>query len=454
MTAVLDRPVTRIPGQMRAVATEGRRSAAPVLFLAVAVTGVILLFVHPDQWASRWAALAAFLRTELILLVPLCAAVATWQGGRERRRALDDVLHSTSRPGWHPLLATWAALTVAASVGLFVTFAVGSVFVLPYATYAGGGWWWLVVGELPALGSVVALGLAVGRWVPFRAVGLVVAVVLYVGQALPLYNNGPALWLDPVADFGSSGYRLPASTYGLQSLWFGGLTVVLLGLGALASVPVAVRAPTAALVLGVVMAVAGAAPLLAGGYERHVPDAVARRPVCAAGAPRVCVAAVDAYLLDDLTPPARRVLRRLLGISGAPVRAVGDDWTTRKPSRALLLNNLRPNLSGGLLHGTQQWGDPVADAVRQSLSAPACFGRETQPPGWATRWDVESVATGWVLRRTHDPFSPLAPQGVRALAEMTPAAQRAWIARVYATRDRCDLATETALLAEVGILTP
>ena len=37
---------------------------------------------------------------------------------------------------------------------------------------------------------------------------------------------------------------------------------------------------------------------------------------------------------------------------------------------------------------------------------------------------------------------------------MTPAAQRAWIARVYATRDRCDLATETALLAEVGILTP
>lgn len=465
MTAAFDAAVRRAPIATRVTLTEARRSAAPVLFVAVATTGTVLLFVHPDQWVGRWQSLAGYLRLTLILVIPLCAAVGTWQGGRERRRATNDLIAATSRPGWHALLATWAALVVAATVGLLVAFAVGSAFVAPYATYAGGGWWWLALGCVPPVAAAVAFGLAVGRWVPLRVAGLVIAVLLYVVQALPVYlGDGGVMWLDPMIDGTPAYSRLDPGTHALQALWFGGLTLALLAVAALRSVPATRTTALLAAVAGLVPACVGAVPLLTGpGYDRWLPDPAARQAVCAPGTPQVCVAIVDTYLLDDIAPAARRVLNRLSGVPGAPTRAVSAPQGDTPRPDALVLSGLVPNLRGGL-DDSQGRGDPVTDAVRTSVRSRACNESDPVPPGFEQRQVSEQIASHWILQQdpepdtqqpepgaamASDPYAEQAKAGLATLQNLTLQRQRVWVSRVYATRDRCDAETENELLTTV-----
>lgn len=463
MTAVLDAPVRRAPVAARVTLTEGRRSAAPGLFVAVAAMGTVLLFVHPDLWVGRWQPLAGYLRLTLILVFPLCAAVATWQGGRERRRAANDLLAATSRPGWHALLAIWTALVVAATAGLLVTFAVGSAFVAPYATYSGGGWWWLALGCMPPVAAAAALGLAVGRWVPLRIAGLLIAVLLYVAQALPVYlGDAGVMWLDPMIGGVPTDSRLAPGTHALQALWFGGLTLALLAVAALRSVPATRTTALLTAVAGLVPACAGAVPLVAGpGYDRWLPDPAARQAVCAPGTPQVCVTIVDAYLLADVAPAARRVLNRLSGVPGAPTRAVSTPQGGAHPADALVLSGLVPNLRGGL-DDSHSWGDLVTAAVQTSIMSRACNEGETVLPGFEQRILIEQIARYWILQQdpepdpqqpepgtamASDPYAERTRAGLAALQDLTLQQQRAWVGRVYATRDTCDAKTQNELLA-------
>lgn len=439
---MLDTATRRVPAATRVTLIEARRSTAPVLFVTVATTGTVLLFVHPDQWVGRWQSFAGYLRLTLILVIPLCAALATWQGGRERRRATRDLLAATSRPGWHALLTTWTALVVAATAGLSVTFAVGSAFVAPHATYSGGGWWWLALGCLPPVAAAVALGLAVGRWVPLRVAGLPVAALLYVVQAVPGYlTDSPVQGLDPMIDWMPADVRLAPGTHALQALWFIGLSVALLGTAALRSVPVTGRTAPATTVAGLVLACAGAVPLLLGtGDGRLLPDRAAQRRICAPGDPPVCVSAVDAYLLDDMAPAARRVLDRLSGIPGAPTRAVGPPPNGEQPADALVLFGLYPSLWGGL-DDPRRWGDPLVTDPRPDP------GTRPEPDA---RPELGSGNPPSGTTHTTDPHTERIRTGLAALRELTSEQQRAWISRVYTTRNRCDSQTQTGLLAELG----
>lgn len=167
---------------IRPVWFEVRRGSAPVLALATAATGVVNLLLHPDAWVGRWGGPADHLRSDLVLLVPLVAAVACWQGGREHRRGVQELLAGTPRPGWQPLVAAWAALVLAATLGLAVIWAFGVVFVVPHA---GLGWAWIAVVAVVPLAVAAALGLAVGWSIPVRLIGLPFAVLLYLLMVLP-----------------------------------------------------------------------------------------------------------------------------------------------------------------------------------------------------------------------------------------------------------------------------
>lgn len=423
--------------------------------------GTVLLFVHPDVWVGGWQALAGYLRGSLILTVPLCAAVAAWQGGRERRRGTVELLAATPRPSWHPLLVTWATLVVAAAGGLLLTFTVGAAFVAPRATYSGGGWWWLALGCLPPVATAVALGLAVGRGVPLRVAGLLLAVALYVIQGFPLYlHDASVMWLDPVIDRAAAEDSLGLGTHGWQALWFGGLCLAVLAVAAWGSVPVVTRTATPLTAgAGLVLACLGAVPLLAGpGDGRWVADPGARQEVCASGTPRVCVMAVDAYLLPDVVPAARRVLHRLSGVPGAPTRAITAPRRDPWPADALVLSDLTPTLRGGL---DRRWGDPVAQAARSSVLSRACYDG-TEPPGFEQRIVIEEIAGHWILQQdpeppqhppgavvVNGPYTERVEAGFAGLQHLPLPQQRTWIGRVYATRDRCDAATQKALLGVV-----
>ncbi|MEU7172005.1 MULTISPECIES: hypothetical protein [Micromonospora] len=101
-----------------------------------------MLAVHPDDWAGRWAGLANYLRVSMLILCALMIAAGAWQSGRERRRDIDELIASTPRPGWQPLVMAWLAVTVAGVAGLLVAFAGAAVLIAgsrPTPAEAGGG---------------------------------------------------------------------------------------------------------------------------------------------------------------------------------------------------------------------------------------------------------------------------------------------------------------------------
>jgi hypothetical protein len=86
-------------------------------------------------------------------------------------------------------------------------------------------------------------------------------------------------------------------------------------------------AGVAALVVGLVLSVVITPTGLGARYRV---DAAAQRLVCADGTPQVCVTAVHAYELAEVTPAVRRALTLLAKLPDPPTRAV--EWRADAPS--------------------------------------------------------------------------------------------------------------------------
>jgi hypothetical protein len=297
----------------RVVRIDLRRGIAPVAALVIGVVTLTMLFNEVETWAGRWSALAAYLRVAMIALIPLTLAAGAWQGGRDHRRRIGELLASTPRPLWQRSTATWGAVTVGVVAGFLLAAAICAVLVGRVATYSSGGWWWLVVVGVVALAAAAAVGLAAGTLLPWRLTAPVVGLVGYLGLGILTYVGDGRLWLSPAVNAVMDGSYLPVGDHLLQAAWFGLLAASALTLaGSRRRWPAA--APAAlAVAVGVVIATGPT-------DDRWQPDPVARELVCVEGDPEICTTRETEFLLGEFAGAARETLARLDGIDALPDR--------------------------------------------------------------------------------------------------------------------------------------
>ncbi len=386
-----------------------------------------MLAVHPEDWGGRWAGLVNYLRTSLLILCALMVAAGVWQAGRERRRGIDEMVNSTPRPGWQPVLVAWLAVTLAGTVGVLVAFAGAAVLVAPVATYAGDGWWWTLLVGVLALGAATAGGMAVGRLVRLRLAAPVAGLAAYLGLAILTYwDTKSAVWLAPVQVAQAAYQVVPGRVVAWQAGWLLALTVALLALAA--------RRWLAAALAGV-LAVGVAVPIVTGPGPNRLPadpDAVAL--VCTDSGPQVCVARIHAFLLDDVTPIVQPALARIEGIPGAPDRAMDDAARPvdqpQVPGDGTIWLHLdqQATVRGGLAN--QDWLASDLRAVTELNCRYDDHDREDE------RADLTGgLAHAWLFEM---PASPVVP--VDRLYALPMPAQRAWFADYLRAAAACDVA--------------
>lgn len=435
----------------RIVRSDVRRSSAPVLAVALAMTGGWMLAVQQDLWSGRWAGWTSFLRGSLVLTAPLVAAFATWHAARDSRRRTGGLLASTPRPPLSRMLAATAAPMLAALVGLAIPAAVAAVLVGRVATYAGGWWWAEALVTVPALAAAVAVGTLVGSWASWFGTPVLVGTAGFVGLIV-LDTSSRTLvvqWLSPlrVADHWQVA---PGRGAVGQAAWFTGVVLVLLAL--------AVLRPGRERLRGAALLAAGGV-LVAGGIAgfAHLPakadfavDPGATRLVCDGGTPQVCLTRVDAFLLGDVAARVRPAAARLGSVPGGPRRMVqapwpaGEDtpsntdtprWTTELP----LPWDLQATALGRL---NDSWGTSVLDiALQDYLGANVCWPSEvSEGDNAATRVPVAALVHSWAAGTAAGYPEQQAPEAMDRWVRMAAAPapdQRAWVAQALAALHRC-----------------
>jgi hypothetical protein len=300
----------------RIVRTDLRHGTPPLVALLAAVATAWMLAVHPEAWAGQWTGLSTYFRVSLLILLPVMVAGGAWRIGRERRAQLDELLATTPRPEWQPMLAAWMTVTLGGLAGVVVPLAAAMALIGPRATHVGDGWWWTLLVGLVALSTAAALGVLLGRFVPLRLVAPVAGVSVYLGLAVPIYlHESPWTRLSPVIGYAGPADVWPAGYHAWQAGWLVALGAVLFLLAARRWVAAALPGLIA---FGLLMV-----PARAGAdFGEAGTDAGAVALVCTGRAPQVCVTRVHGFLLDEVAAVLEPQLRRLAGVPGAPVRAV------------------------------------------------------------------------------------------------------------------------------------
>src|SRR5215467_11081593 len=139
----------------RILRIELRRSLALWAGLLIAAVGVFVLFASNPPYRS-WLELAVFQRDTMQLTWPLALAAGAWQGTRERRSRVEELLATTSRPRWQRVLPVSAAMAIAVITAYLATFAGATGHLLHLDGYFSYG-----VFPLVAVGAV---GLVAAAW--------------------------------------------------------------------------------------------------------------------------------------------------------------------------------------------------------------------------------------------------------------------------------------------------
>ncbi len=305
--------------------------------------GLALLLAYGDGLAWKitlWVQASVLVRDGLLIIGPALGGAAAWMGGRERRRKMDDLLATTTRPALARRSITWAATAL---WGL-LAYAVAGAYVLALAvrhTDWGGPVAWPMLVGLVAVPAYGAVGYALGSLLPSRFTAPFVAIALLtvpvqVGYGMGANTFGPTTkpsaldalhYLSPVATLDASvwygvrpdvGWPQALFLLGLIGLALGGLALrgergragwgILLTGGVLVVVAVAIllgASPPSAVLLQASHTTNAPFPLLAR-YDRPIPYT----PVCAGTPVPVCVhPAYQSYLAPEV-PVINRLIRR------------------------------------------------------------------------------------------------------------------------------------------------
>lgn len=445
----------------RVLRTEVLRGAAPLAVAAIAVTGVALLIAYPSEWAGRWAGLADSVSAALLVLAPLAATVAAWQAGRERRRRVVDQVQSAARPAWQRVGVTWAAVTLGSCAGLAVVWLAGAALVAPVATYPGRAWGWTLAVAVCGLAVASAFGTLVGRVVPWRLVAPLAGGVMAALLGRALYvgiedDTSGVRWLSPTGEWGDAVTYLGSDLRIWQLVWLAAVTVTLLAAATTrrwwrVAVPAAVS-------------VVAAVPIVTGpGVDRLIADPAAQELVCAPGdGPQVCLSRVNAFLLDEVTTPARDYLTQWDGVAGGYGRAVDDTSRQWQPGRiqpdgtAYLYLGRLITWTGGLNELTS-YNENIYSALADATVA-VDTGSCTMPGSADAPWEAGWIAAQWAgahpyanmqVRGEGPEVEPHRDPRADRVAALNDAERRAWLGRFLEARDNCDTALFAELLREL-----
>lgn len=305
---------------------ETRRNIG-LLVLPVVVAIMVVVVLGELQYRNWfWPNVSLALRYTLILVGPLLAGLAAWTAGRDRRRGMEELLATTSRPAITRDLAAWTA-TMA-----WVTLAyVSTATVFAILLYTGDTWgppvlWPTLIG-LFALFTHAAVGYAAGCYLPSRFTAPIIAFTLYWVQGLPMIlveETAPVL-LTPLAPLEASVFFgvLP-NIFVPQSLWLFGLAGTALAATAVRRQPNATFAYGA--MLAAAVTAAAAALMLLGTSPRVSPDEIRKallpyEPVCAQERVTVCVHPAYEAALTQTSAVVNKVSEPLTGVQRSPTRA-------------------------------------------------------------------------------------------------------------------------------------
>jgi hypothetical protein len=393
----------------RVLRIELRRSTAPwlgTIFLLLTL-GLCYGLTGPwgkgtGAWTAQWESLAQWQRYLLDLTWPGVVALGAWQGSRQRRSTMDELLGATPRPGWQRAAVLSGAAALTLTLASLVFFAIGAVQVAKSTGYFTVGWLpTLLVGILAVVAGSVA-GMGIGHLLPYLATpplvgvaafGLMIAGLGAPGSSVPVRVQ---LFSPALQGTATAFVTVAGSVHVGQALVFVGLAAS----GFLVLVVRGVRARIASVVpfaLGVVLALAVLPGQSATAYPTD-PGAVAL--VCDDHGPRVCVTRAHQNLLAALTGPGRQALARLAVLPGAPttVTEIPDSGSQYVPSLPRPSDSVQVDLND---HETRLWAISRLDPA--TLEWSMLLGAGTEPCVLPRRGGQDGdlvarvVAASWLL---------------------------------------------------------
>ncbi|GAA1028927.1 MULTISPECIES: hypothetical protein [Amycolatopsis] len=423
---------------------ELRRTIAPWVPVAMLAVSLSLLLFSRGPWSSNsaawnatWLTAVRWPRYLLVLMWPIIVGAAAIQGMRDARAGVGELFGSTPRPAGQRAATLGLALGLSAVAGYLVLVAAGVGQVIAKDGLFTTSWvMQLVLGVLSVVAGV-ALGLGLGRLLPYPITAPVLAVLALAGglfaQVSGMNGAGPnamvLLGIGQVQPHGPFDLPSPAVELG-QLSWLLGLTVagILLLLAGSARTKVLALLPVAA-------GLAVALPLFpAWSTDNYVPDKTASALVCDGP---VCVTRLHEDWLSTVAGPGKEALRYLEKLPNHPTRieeSAESFWNTkvgpRDPSRLLmqkdsyaLWHESGPSLTMVLLSGA---GTMPCHA--------ASYGGEQNDREDAARW----VMAQWLVGSYAPPSSqrqpPLKPSTDSAWAALKAVPEAEQTARIGAAR--------------------
>ncbi len=407
--------------------TELRRSAAPVIGIGMLVftLGLVYFLSGPwwkntAPWNEEWTGLALWTRYLSIFVWPLLLGASAWQGLRDRRSRMTELLATVPTPPVRRALPPAGALALTLTGAYLSLLVVGGVQVAANTSYFHLRW-------LPAAGvlalALVAVGLsgfAAGRLVPSLLTPPVLAVAGLAAQIAVLREGWPLL-LTPVFEARHvSVFTTVAPEVTLtQALWFTGLAAT----GFALAVVHGVRRRLVAL-LPAALTAAVAIPVLSGVDSPMVADEHATTLVCDDGELRVCVTRAHEADLTAFAGPAREALALLGKLPAPPTAAVEvpPDRDYRASARDVVPVFLSGNSYGvgpaltdptdirmTVLAGAgtpmcaseEDWKRHVRQVAARTVAAGWFTGSLRRLPGYRYEWDTEQelIRSAWLAFR-------------------------------------------------------
>jgi len=197
-TSVPSRPsrLTRRPSLAgwRLLRLELRRSTLlpllPLLAVLLAFTELRNDLSHPPLWPVR----STDLQVQVELIGAIVAGLAAWTAARDGRRHVTDLVTAACWPQWVRQLASWAAVTIWATLFYAACIAVVFLATARQATWGGPIWWLPAVGAA-AIVAFSAAGFAFGAFFPGRFTAPLVTVgALFAPQIGVLATQRNQAW--------------------------------------------------------------------------------------------------------------------------------------------------------------------------------------------------------------------------------------------------------------------
>jgi hypothetical protein len=267
---------------------------------------------------------------------PLLAGAGAWMAGRNHRRKIEDSITTTPYSPWIRELITCMA---AVAWGLLVYLVIGSLIM--GATAVQGAWGEPAMGPilvgLLAIPAQAAIGYAIGYRLPSRFTAPLVAVCLFVAQNVA-GAQGPLHWyqfLSPGVSYNTSvQFGTDPDLSNLQLLFVLGVTGI--AMGSVGITGARKRLARALLVSAIVLSATSAAliqhegqggPFSTTGITplQFARQLIPFRPVCARGRISVCIHPAFKGNLSTIARTVHRVTAPIIGIPGAPTRALDGD---------------------------------------------------------------------------------------------------------------------------------